>query len=75
MASEQWYPVYDAITRDVIGGGPLADLDNFDPGDGLSVGEPQSLSVPGEPPLVTETNPPVFNYTYNTETNLVEPKA
>jgi hypothetical protein len=65
----QWYPIYDDTTKDVQGAGFFAEPGSVDPGTGKTLGSGQAGDIPND--LVEIGDPPVYNYTYNTETNTV----
>jgi len=69
-----WYPIYDDTSKDVKGGGDFADPGSIDPGTGNSLGEAQNSTMPLDL-IIVENEAVVYNYAYNTTTNLVEAKA
>jgi len=73
MPDNEWYPVYNTATKDVIGVGAFSNPESLVPGDGLAVGEAQTSAMPFG--LDLENPQGTYHYTYNTETNLVEAKV
>lgn len=70
----QWYPIYEDASKDVQGAGFFADPGAVDPGAGNTLGSGQPGDIPND--LTTIDGETItYNYTYNTETNLVESKA
>lgn len=67
----QWYAIYDDTSKDVEGAGFFAQPDQVDPGEGNSL----SAGQPGDIPNDLLDDEGGSNYTYNTETELVQAKA
>ena len=68
-----WYAIYDNVTKEVNGAGFLANPDSYILPDGCSMSAGQSGDIPND--LITNGETVVYNYIYNTETQLVEAKA
>jgi hypothetical protein len=70
-----WYPSYDNTTKDVLCAGCYADPESVEVPEGMTMGSGQTGDIPDDLITYDEEMNAVYNYTYNTETNLVEPKA
>lgn len=70
----QWFPTYDDTSKDVNGSGFLADPGSFDAGTGNTLGSGQDGNPPEDLTSIVD-DAIVYNYTYNTTSNLVEAKA
>lgn len=68
----QWRGIYDDTSKDVEGAGFFADPDSVDPGTGKSLTAGQAGDIPND---LIDDDTGDSNYTYNTETELVEAKA
>ena len=68
-----WYAIYDNVTKEVKGAAFFANPQEVPLPDGCSMSAGQSGDIPSD--LIINGETVVYNYIYNTETQLVEAKA